>query len=90
MNQAALNLGTLLNNPHFRYPLIGVIAIQIAEIWFPGYKDQLNATQKLVMFYVMAAAANTTSIQSKQTQIENPPQKPPSASEKTSAKTSAN
>jgi hypothetical protein len=77
MNQAALNLGTLLNNPHFRYPLIAVLAVQIAEIWLPQFKDQLNATQKLIMFYVMAAAANTTSIQSKQTQLDNPPQKPP-------------
>lgn len=77
MNQSLLNLGTLLSNPHFRYPLIGVLAIQIAEIWLPNYKDQLNATQKLIMFYVMAAAANTTSTQSVKTQTDYPPQTQP-------------
>lgn len=59
MNPLIANLGVLLNNPHFRYPLIGVLAIQLAEIWLPQYKDQLNASQKLIMFYVMAAAANS-------------------------------
>ena len=74
MNQSLLNIGTLLSNPHFRYPLIGVIAIQIAQIWLPQYKDQLNATQKLILFYVCAAAANTTSTQSAKTQADYPPQ----------------
>jgi hypothetical protein len=74
MNQSLLNIGTLIGNPHFRYPLIAVIAIQIAQIWLPQYKDQLNATQKLIIFYVCAAAANTTSTQSDKTQANYPPQ----------------
>jgi len=79
MNQSLLNIGTLIGNPHFRYPLLLVIAIQIAEIWLPQYKDQLNATQKLILFYVCAAAANTTSTQSVKTQVDNPPQSAPTA-----------
>jgi hypothetical protein len=79
MNQSLLNLGTLFGNPHFRYPLLLVIAIQISEIWLPQYKDQLNATQKLILFYVCAAAANTTSTQSVKTQVDNPPQPAPTA-----------
>jgi hypothetical protein len=79
MNQSLLNIGTLIGNPHFRYPLLLVIAIQIAEIWLPQYKDQLGATQKLILFYVCAAAANTTSTQSVKTQVDNPPQPAPTA-----------
>ena len=78
MNQSLLNIGTLLGNPHFRYPLILVIAIQLAQIWLPQFKDQLNASQKLIMFYVIAAAANTTSTQSAKTQSDYPPQANPS------------
>ena len=77
MNQSLINIGTLLRNPHFRYPLLVVIGIQLAQIWFPQYKDQLSASQKLIMFYVIAAAANTTSEQSEKTQIEHPQQPPP-------------
>ena len=79
MNQSLLNIGTLLGNPHFRYPLLAVIGIQISQIWLPQFKDQLNATQKLILFYVCAAAANTTSTQSVKTQVENPPQAAPTA-----------
>jgi hypothetical protein len=76
MNQSLINIGTLLNNPHFRYPLLVVIGIQLAEIWFPQFKDQLSASQKLIMFYVIAAAANTTPSQSAKTQMDNPPGTP--------------
>ena len=79
MNQSLINLGTLLGNPHFRYPLLVVIGIQLAQIWLPQYKDQLSASQKLIMFYVIAAAANTTSTQSVKTQVDNPPQPAPTA-----------
>ena len=83
MNQSLLNIGTLLNNPHFRYPLLAVIAIQIAQIWLPQFKDQFGATQKIIMFYVMAAAANTTPMQSVKTQTDHPPQPPPDAAKPT-------
>ena len=79
MNQSLINIGTLLSNPHFRYPLLVVIGIQLAQIWLPQYKDQLSASQKLIMFYVIAAAANTTSTQSVKTQVDNPPQPLPTA-----------
>ena len=70
MNQSLINIGTLLSNPHFRYPLLAVIGIQIAQIWLPQYKDQLSATQKIIMFYVIAAAANSAP------STALPPQKP--------------
>ena len=60
MNQGLINIGTLLQNPHFRYPAIVVIGIEIAKVWLPTYKPQLEATQKIVMFYLVAAAANST------------------------------
>jgi hypothetical protein len=59
MNQSIVNISTLLKNPHLRYPVILVAAIEIAKIWLPAWKEQLNSTQKVIMFYLVAAAANS-------------------------------
>ena len=63
MNQGLINIGTLLQNPHFRYPAILIIAIEIAKVWLVQYKEQLDATQKIITFYLVAAAANSTPAQ---------------------------
>jgi hypothetical protein len=54
------NVSTLWANPHLRYALIGVAALQIAEVWIPAYKSQIDATRGIIMFYAIAAAANST------------------------------
>lgn len=61
------NLSTLWSNPHLRYAAFGLVAIEIAAIWFPAYKPQLDSTKSVVMMYAMAAAANSA---------PNPPTKP--------------
>ena len=53
------NLSILWNNPHLRYAVILMALTEIAAIWLPAYKDQLSATQKIVSFYALAAAANS-------------------------------
>ena len=60
MNPTLNNLGTLLSNPHFRYPAIAVLACEVGKIWLPQFKDQFDATQKPFMLYMMAAAGNAT------------------------------
>lgn len=50
-----------------RYAAFGLVAIEIAAIWFPAYKPQLDSTKSVVMMYAMAAAANSA---------PNPPTKP--------------
>jgi len=62
MNNIGNNLGTLLSNPHLRYSIIAIGGLQIAAIWFPAYKVQIDATQKIVQFYALAAAANSAPI----------------------------
>jgi hypothetical protein len=59
MNQSLLNISTLLKNPHLRYPVLIVAGIEIAKIWLPEYREQLNSSQKVIMFYLVAAAANS-------------------------------
>jgi hypothetical protein len=54
------NLGTLLSNPHLRYSVIAIAGLQITAVWFPGIQHQIDATQKIVLFYAMAAAANSS------------------------------
>ena len=54
------NLTTLWSNPHLRYAVIGIAALEIAAVWLPTWKEQLAATQKIITFYAVAAAANST------------------------------
>jgi len=61
------NLSTLWSNPHLRYAAIGLAAIEIAAIWLPSYKTQLDSTKSVVLMYALAAAANSS---------PNPPTKP--------------
>jgi len=53
------NLQTLWSNPHLRYPLIAAGLLKIAVVWFPAYKEQLEETVQLIMYYTIAAAANS-------------------------------
>lgn len=53
------NLSTLWSNPHLRYAAIGLAVIEIAAIWLPSYKPQLDSTKSVVMMYALAAAANS-------------------------------
>lgn len=61
MNQSLINVASLLKNPHLRYPVLAVILIQVAKIWFPAFEVQLNGTQKIITYYLIAAAANSGS-----------------------------
>ncbi len=73
MNHFLLNVGSLLKNPHLRYPTLAVVVIEIAKVWLPTYETQLNSTQKIIMVYLVAVAANSTP-----TQVDNSPlTKPP-------------
>lgn len=54
------NLTTLWSNPHLRYAVIVIAALEIAGVWLPAWREQLSATQKIVTFYAVAAAANST------------------------------
>lgn len=59
MNQSVANIATLLRNPHLRYPAMVVVLLEIAKIWLPAYQEEFNSTSKIVMFYLVAAAANS-------------------------------
>ena len=59
MNRSLINLATLLKDPHLAVPCSIVIALEIAKIWLPEYMERLNATQKVIMFYMVAVAANS-------------------------------
>lgn len=58
MNNTFKNIIVLASNPHIRYPAIVIGIIQIAKIWFPQYKDQLEDTSKMAELYIFGAAAN--------------------------------
>ena len=54
------NLSTLWSNPHLRYAACGLALIEIAAIWLPQYKAQLDSTKSVVLMYALAAAANSS------------------------------
>ena len=54
------NLSTLWGNPHLRYAACALAGIEIAAIWLPQFKTQLDATKSVVLMYALAAAANST------------------------------
>jgi hypothetical protein len=58
MNQALLNLSSLFKNPHLRYPLAGIVALEVAKIWLPNFSQNLDATEKIITYYLIAAASN--------------------------------
>jgi len=53
------NLQTIWANPHLRYCMILLAGLEIAGVWFPGHKAQLDTTSKIITFYAVAAAANS-------------------------------
>jgi hypothetical protein len=53
------NLTTLWSNPHLRYSVGALLLIEIAAIWLPTYKTQLDSTKSVVLMYALAAAANS-------------------------------
>ena len=53
------NQQALLKNPHMLWCVLGLAALQIAEIWLPAYKAQLEQTRRVVILYALAVAANT-------------------------------
>jgi len=54
------NISTLWNNPHLRYSVVALLVIEIAAIWLPQYKSQLDSTKTAILMYALAAAANST------------------------------
>jgi len=54
------NITTILSNPHLRWCAIIFAGIEIVALWLPEYKLQLEGTQKILMFYAIAVAANST------------------------------
>jgi uncharacterized membrane protein YccC len=54
------NITTLWSNPHLRYSVAALLAIEIAAIWLPAYKQQLDSTKSVVLMYALAAAANSS------------------------------
>lgn len=53
------NLATLWSNPHLRYAAGLIVALEIAAIWFPAYREQIGLTEKVITFYALAASANS-------------------------------
>lgn len=53
------NLSTLWSNPHLRYSVAVLLSIEIAAIWFPSIKPQLDSTKSVILMYALAAAANS-------------------------------
>ena len=60
VNNMNTNLSVLWSNPHLRYAAIGIAGLEIAAVWLPMWKAQIDATQKIVTFYAVLAAANST------------------------------
>jgi hypothetical protein len=54
------NLSTLWSNPHLRFVAVVLLLIEIAALWLPQYKTQLDSTKSLVLMYALAAAANSS------------------------------
>ena len=54
------NITTLWTNPHLRWCVILIAGIELAKIWLPQFKPQLDGSQKIVLFYALAASANST------------------------------
>jgi hypothetical protein len=54
------NIQTLWSNPHLRYCVIAMAAIEIAAIWLPSFKVQLDETKSVIILYALAVAANST------------------------------
>jgi hypothetical protein len=54
------NITTIWSNPHLRYAVVALAALEVAGIWFPAFKAQLDSTSKIVQFYAIAAAANSS------------------------------
>ena len=58
MNQ---NLTTILQNPHLRWAAIGIVALELAEIFVsPDLAVKLEKATKIITFYAILAAANST------------------------------
>jgi len=53
------NIAALLKNQHMLWCVVLLAALQIAEIWAPDYKAQLEGTRRIVLLYALAVAANT-------------------------------
>jgi hypothetical protein len=58
MNQTIINLTSLLSNPHLRYPVLGVFALEAAKTWVPQYSNALDVTEKLLAVYLIGVAAS--------------------------------
>jgi hypothetical protein len=53
------NISTLWSNPHLRFCAVLLLVIEIAAIWLPQFKSQLDATKSVVLLYALAASANS-------------------------------
>ena len=55
------NLSTLFQNPHLRWTAIGIVALEIAQIFVaPDLATKLEKATKILTFYAILAAANST------------------------------
>jgi hypothetical protein len=64
---------TILANKHTSYAGAAVFACEVFAIWFPDYKDQLDATQGLLMAYGLLLAGDSKQHETKVTITANPP-----------------
>lgn len=70
------NITTILSNPHLRWCAILFAVIEIAALWVPQYKSQLDGTQKILMFYAVAVAANSSPSNTKDNNTDTKPTNP--------------
>jgi hypothetical protein len=59
MTEIRSNLAGALRNLHISIPLALSILLELAPIWIPSIKGQCQETQKVLMLYGIAAAANS-------------------------------
>lgn len=67
-----INIAVLWNNKHLRFAFFLMVVLEIGAEWFsasPTIAAHIQATEKIVMFYALAAAASSGPTQ-------NPPADP--------------
>lgn len=59
MNQFAANIRHAARNKHISIPVLISAALEIIPIWYPPVKTPCMETQKVLLLYGIAAAANS-------------------------------
>lgn len=58
MNKLLTNLSAA-GNKHVMFPVYLAAALEVASVWLPQYKAQINDTQRILILYGIASAANS-------------------------------